>query len=135
MCTSPEVITLPPLLCRTPACIRAYLNRASLNVHVSALCTISLKLPISQPPPAVPAHTPVGKFTIWTSTNIRFGHKPAFKSPSFGVSLGVPNHPVWPLSISLIDQGVAHTTRRKLHATFSHNIKSIFRSKDPFLFV
>ncbi len=45
MCTSPQVITLLPLLCRTPACISAHLNRASLNVHVSALCIILLNLP------------------------------------------------------------------------------------------
>lgn len=112
MCTSPQVITLLPLLCRTPACISAHLNRASLNVHVSALCIIS------QPPHGIPAHTPVGMFTIWTSTNIRFGQKPTFlmlllKAPGVAVSLGAPARPVWPLSIRLKDQLMAPTPGRE----------------------
>lgn len=119
-------------------------NRASLNVYVSALCIISLKPLTSQPPRGIQAHTPVGMFTIWTSTNIRFGQKPNFlrlllKAHSVAVCLGAPARPVWPLSIKLkISSGLplqGGNLGRNLLTTFSHSIKSMLRSIAPFLFV
>lgn len=144
MCTSPQVITLLPLLCRTPACISAHLNRASLNIHVRAVCIISLKAFTSQPPTHYStAHSclyvhnlDLHKHPIWAEACFL---RLLLKAPSVAISPGAPVRPVWARSIRLKNQPIAPTPekelRQNLTATFTHNIKSMLRSETHFLLV
>lgn len=101
MCTRPQIITLLPLLGRTPACAFAHLN--SQKVHVRPhVCILDCPTPTKHS-----SNTPQSMFTIWTSTNIRLGYMPTFQNPSLAGPPWVPVRLVWPLPIRLTDQLVA----------------------------
>lgn len=130
MCTRPQVITLLPSLCRTPACISTHLNRASLNVNVSARCVISLPSPHS----CGRVHNSVlRKHPDWARAHFV---KAPLQGPRWCL-FGAPVRPVWPLNIGHWDQllGWRGRVAGNLLATFAHNTESTLGSKSPFLFV
>lgn len=118
MCTRPQVITLLPSLCRTPACISTHVNRASPNVSVSALCVISLPSPHSC---GCVHNSVLRKHPDWAKAHF-------LKAPPQGrwwCLFGAPVRPVWPLNTGHRDQlllPLGGGNAGNLPATFAHNM-------------
>lgn len=113
MCTSPQVITRLPLLCRTPACISTHLKRASLNVHECLMYYLTQTFNFPTPIRCPSTHScqcvhdlELHKHPIWAQAHIS---RLLLQAPGVAVSLRAPVHLVWPLSIRAYDQLMAPT--------------------------